>query len=99
VYQLHMPSKVIKVHSITIKQSSIMPLSVSFFSAFPEVGSFRGWNHGDPFPPAPNPFLPPRSPVHAELGSGPDSRGAQHFQRAAWQEARLAAAAPFWGCF
>ena len=99
VYQLHMPSKVIKVHSITIKQSSIMPLSVSFFSAFPEVGSFRGWNHGDPFPPAPNPFLPPRSPVHAELGSGPDSSGAQHFQRATWQEARLAAAAPFWGCF
>ena len=61
--------------SITIKHSSIMPLSLSFFSAFPEVGSFRGWNHGDPFPPAPNPFLPPRSPLQAELGSGPDSRG------------------------
>ena len=65
----------INPESITIKHSSIMPLSLSFFSAFPEVGSFRGWNHGDPFPPAPNPFLPPRSPVHAELGSGPASRG------------------------
>ena len=70
--------------SITIKHSSIMPLSLSFFSAFPEVGSFRGWNHGDPFPPAPNPFLPPRSPLQAELGSGPDSSGVQRFQRATW---------------
>jgi len=70
--------------SITIKQSSIMPLSLTFFSAFPEVGSFGGWNHGDPFPPAPIPFLPPRSPLQAELGSGPDSSGVQRFQRATW---------------
>ena len=44
----------INPESITIKHSSIMPLSLSFFSAFPEVGSFGGWNHGDPFPPAPD---------------------------------------------
>lgn len=85
--------------SITIKQSSIMPLSLSFFSAFPEVGSFGGWNHGDPFPPAPIPFLPPRSPLQAELGSGPNSSGVTTFPTCNVVEARLAAAAPFWGCF
>ena len=28
-------------------ENSFMPLSVLFFSAFPEVGSCRGWNHGE----------------------------------------------------
>ena len=90
--------------SINKTESSIMPLSAFFFSAFPKEGSFRGCNHGHLFPQHPtHSFLPPaRFRLSWVLAPTPAGRNVSNAQRGRGPAGScspvLGVFLPSWGC-
>ena len=103
--KLQFLSRVITVHH-NKSESSIMPLSVLFFPASPEVGGCRGCNHGDPsLPPqhTTHSFLPPaRFRLSWVLASIPAGRSVSNTQRGRGQAGScspvLGVFLSSWGC-